>query len=190
MITFNKIDLPSQKLAFVLSNIFTKVECQDLIDIANSAGFERAKVVKGDGTVDEINTDIRNHFRTSFFNTDISQFIESRINKWFPSDFKGKSFVGISDFVRYMRYSEGEYFAPHTDTSYIMPNNHQSIFSIIIYLTTDCVGGTTRFLYKGGYTDVTPRIGQVLIFEHDILHEGTTVLSGTKYVMRLDAMYG
>ena len=37
---------------------------------------------------------------------------------------------------------------------------------------------------------VTPKIGRVLVFQHDILHEGSVLVRGTKYTMRTDVMYG
>ena len=36
---------------------------------------------------------------------------------------------------------------------------------------------------------VVPRAGRVLVFQHNILHEGSTLISGTKYAMRTDVMY-
>ena len=34
-----------------------------------------------------------------------------------------------------------------------------------------------------------PETGKALIFQHDILHEGNRLLSGTKYAFRMDVMY-
>ena len=36
---------------------------------------------------------------------------------------------------------------------------------------------------------VIPKIGRVLVFQHDILHEGSLLVQGTKYSMRTDIMY-
>ena len=36
---------------------------------------------------------------------------------------------------------------------------------------------------------IKPKQGQVLIFEHQQLHEGAPVLTGQKYVLRTDVMY-
>ena len=36
---------------------------------------------------------------------------------------------------------------------------------------------------------IQPKAGQILIFEHQQLHEGAPVLAGQKYVMRTDVMY-
>lgn len=36
---------------------------------------------------------------------------------------------------------------------------------------------------------MTPKTGSVLIFDHDLLHEGSKVTSGIKYSVRSDIMY-
>ena len=37
--------------------------------------------------------------------------------------------------------------------------------------------------------DVVPRAGSVLLFEHRLYHEGSLLVSGTKYAIRTDVMY-
>ena len=56
-------------------------------------------------------------------------------------------------------------------------------------------GGKTTFMsgFNGPSerdVGVTPKIGRVLVFQHDILHEGSLLVAGTKYTMRTDVMYG
>jgi len=36
---------------------------------------------------------------------------------------------------------------------------------------------------------VVPRVGSALIFNHDTLHEGEAVATGTKYMLRTEIMY-
>jgi hypothetical protein len=42
---------------------------------------------------------------------------------------------------------------------------------------------------EGGRKMVRPEPGMVLIFQHNILHEGERLGSGKKYIMRSDVMY-
>ncbi|KAG0252429.1 hypothetical protein BGZ95_006643, partial [Linnemannia exigua] len=64
-------------------------------------------------------------------------------------------------------------------------------------------GGETTFLserYGGGKKKMEEReeervavscqAGQTLIFQHDLVHEGSRVLQGVKYVVRGDILYG
>lgn len=53
-------------------------------------------------------------------------------------------------------------------------------------------GGVTSFLSQDRErrVDIDPRAGSVLIFQQrGLLHEGTVVEKGVKYVMRMDMVY-
>ncbi|HEY1067119.1 MAG TPA: hypothetical protein VGE52_13445, partial [Pirellulales bacterium] len=52
----------------------------------------------------------------------------------------------------------------------------------------DFTGGHTIF-HNPGPLDVAPRAGSVLVFHHPYIHEGATVETGVKYVLRSDVMY-
>ena len=75
----------------------------------------------------------------------------------------------------------------------------KSRLTFLMYLNDDFEGGeTTFFLPKkdgglGGWK-VQPKIGSVLVFpqgnEASLLHEGTKVTNGTKWVVRTDVLYG
>jgi len=39
------------------------------------------------------------------------------------------------------------------------------------------------------HIDVIPQTGAVLLFEHELLHEGCAVEAGTKYTVRVDVIY-
>jgi hypothetical protein len=56
----------------------------------------------------------------------------------------------------------------------------------MVYLNGGFSGGETNF----GEVRVTPETGLGLLFDHYLLHEGTAVISGRKYVLRSDVMYG
>lgn len=61
-----------------------------------------------------------------------------------------------------------------------------------LYLNEGMEGGTTRFLNardESDYSDVVPKPGRVLIFQHNILHEGALLVKGRKYAMRTDVMF-
>ena len=94
------------------------------------------------------------------------------------------------------------YTAPHQDIQYTRgpefgpKAGEASYVTVQLYLNDRFKGGTTRFLCgsvkkpsKSRYYDVKPKVGSVLIFDHDILHEGSEVKNGTKYSVRTDIMY-
>ena len=63
---------------------------------------------------------------------------------------------------------------------------------MVIYLNDDYEGGKTNFLSPGNdhiLSSVSPQQGTALVFNHDTLHEGMEVISGTKYIMRTEIMF-
>ncbi len=57
----------------------------------------------------------------------------------------------------------------------------------MVYLNDDFTGGTTNFLHLE--KRIEPRAGMALFFQHRLLHEGSEVTDGVKYVLRSDVMY-
>ena len=57
----------------------------------------------------------------------------------------------------------------------------------MLYLDEGFAGGATTFL--DWERVVVPRTGAALVFQHFLLHEGSVVEAGVKYVLRTDAMY-
>lgn len=111
--------------------------------------------------------------------------------------------VGLNERMRFLRYKPGHFFAPHQDLRYVRgPEYGQrvgetSYVTVQLYLNDKFKGGITRFLSGGGggcgdggrHYDVRPRRGSVLIFDHDLVHEGSVVTDGIKYSVRTDIMF-
>jgi len=72
----------------------------------------------------------------------------------------------------------------HRDFPYSR-ESRESKLSLIIYLNDNFEGGQTDFREF----EVFPETGRAIAFHHDLLHEGKSVLSGTKYAVRTDVMY-
>jgi prolyl 4-hydroxylase len=87
------------------------------------------------------------------------------------------------------RYEPGQFFAPHFDGIFKRSYIEQSQLTIMVYLNDSFTGGNTNFLDDtskphGITCALKPEIGMVLIFEHDMFHEGETLVTGKKYIMR------
>ena len=93
--------------------------------------------------------------------------------------------------------------------------NKKSLITVLLYLNSgegvDFFGGKTKFTsystdkfiagskYKGSmkmdesslqnYADVSPSVGRVVLFEHDMFHSGEPLLWGTKYILRTDILF-
>ena len=110
------------------------------------------------------------------------------------------------------RYKPGGQFRPHFDGPWIPEEDWASVYTVVVYLNDDFEGGLTNFYEEQadgfridlphsnhlGHTEmrggvratVHPRTGSVLVFNHDVLHEGTPVgKSGYKYLLRAEVMF-
>ena len=77
--------------------------------------------------------------------------------------------------------------------AYETPDRKQlTRITVQLYLNGGFKGGETTFISpddKQLRVPYVPKTGSVLIFEHSILHEGSTLREGRKYAMRSDILY-
>lgn len=196
------------KFAVVIHNVFSHEECEALIARAETNGFGQALVNIGHGRQVEM-TDVRNSDRSIIddpvFAEEMWQRIRGAINddprlmsrKGFPDSFHA---LGLNERMRFLRYDKGNYFASHQDGSFrrgeeagLDRRGEVSKVTCQMYLNEGFEGGATRFMEWHDDTglgfDVVPRTGSVLLFQHNLLHEGSVLVSGRKYAIRTDVMY-
>ena len=128
-----------------------------------------------------------------------------------PAGPRGAPAVGINAHWRLFAYSEGAVYRPHIDGSwpgagvgpdgsyvYDLRDGRRSRHTFLIYLNEGFDGGATTFFMPsaGGGMDawgVAPQVGAALCFPQanvcSLLHEGSPVTRGVKYVIRTDVMY-
>lgn len=75
----------------------------------------------------------------------------------------------------------------HTDKDFVTPTGLRAEWSVLAYLTDDYEGGETIF----DSIHVCPHLtaGSVLVFPHNLLHEGRKVIKGTKIVLKTDLLF-
>ena len=115
---------------------------------------------------------------------------------------------GLNRRVRVLRYDAdaNDRFEPHFDAT-TRNDDQTSLLTVLVYLCDgggiDFEGGETLYLDShvsslnkalkadggAGCTRITPRLGDVVIFEHDLFHSGAPLTNGTKFVMRTDVMF-
>lgn len=103
----------------------------------------------------------------------------------------------INERLRFLRYDPGDQFKAHSDGTYTRPDfSARTFITLQIYLNEGMGGGETTFLSvladsskSENRMPVVPKIGAVLVFEHNILHEGSLVTEGKKYTVRTDVLY-
>ena len=96
--------------------------------------------------------------------------------------------VGANERFRCYRYKRGMRFAMHSDGAFYRSEREQSWYTLMVYLNEEFEGGNTTFFVEPEVS-IRPRTGMALLFQHPIVHEGSEVTSGVKYVVRTDLMY-
>lgn len=179
------------KLAFVLYNVFSKEECEDYIRKTEEMGYEEALVNVGYGR-QEMMKDVRNNTRCIWDSEEEATRIWDRIKQHIPETWANRKVMGLNERLRFLKYEPGEYFAPHMDGCYMRENGERSYITVQLYLNEGFEGGSTTFMNYGEKqrVEVVPKTGLVLVFQHDIMHEGSKLVKGRKYTVRTDVMYG
>ncbi|CAF1307558.1 unnamed protein product [Adineta ricciae] len=188
----HKVDIFPEKniVCFVLYNTFSAGECQFLINSIENIGFN--KLLYGDN--------YRTNTRTQITQRSLADEFLLRVKEYLPQQWPGKSntsdweLLNLNERIRICKYEPGQYFAPHYDGTYKRSYMEQSQLTIMAYLNEEFTGGHTNFLDAMSKPHaithaLEPKTGMVLIFQHELFHEGEAVITGKKYIMRSDVMY-
>jgi hypothetical protein len=172
---------------FVIHDFLPPEECERLIALSEKTGYEDAPITSGSGFV--MRKDVRNNDRVMLDAPLLAADLWERARLFLPAVWFGWEVVGFNERIRFYRYGPGQKFASHTDGYYERDNGERSQLTFMAYLNGDCEGGATTFYRSRGRLDVQPERGKALVFAHKVLHEGTAVVGGRKYVLRTDVMY-
>lgn len=116
-----------------------------------------------------------------------------RIKHLLPGDVQdGWQPMGLNERMRFLRYTPGDYFKPHTDGEFVRSDGQErSFLTLMLYLDEPEEGGETNFFdsQTGAYTSILPSPGLGLIFDHTLEHEGATLVKGVKHALRTDVMF-
>lgn len=137
-------------------------------------------------------------------------------NSYFNKDIGGREWTiaGCVDRLRFYKYKKDEEYPEHMDGSYSRTITYEhsdgtqqafkqhSFLTLLIYLNDNFEGGETRFYpdkqhcrflrdieNKQPVHVIEPKQGMATVNIHNILHEGSKVRSGIKYVIRTDILY-
>jgi prolyl 4-hydroxylase len=180
---------------FILHDILTDYECDAIIDIAEGTGFKIAGFYTDDkGEAAYVDADKRRSMRCILDSAEFAERLWKRIEhgilKQLPGGLVAKR---INERLRILKYTEGDYFIMHRDGNYTTPDMSEiSQYTILIYLNDDYQGGFTTYYdaqTKPGVA-VMPRKGMVVLQHQKCLHRVPPLISGTKYAIRTEVMYG
>jgi prolyl 4-hydroxylase len=178
---------------FFLSKFLTLKECKTLIALTNSVGYVETNQKETRWSAHRKNG--RLQVQSDSVAESLFQRLQSETEHFPP---KGKSTpIGLSSNFRFYKYEPGDRFGMHIDDS-IELGHGTTHFTLLFYLNSDFDGGSTKF-YEGSnpktakcVVDVIPEEGGALVHSHFptcLLHEGSQVTSGIKYLMRTDVVF-
>ena len=125
-------------------------------------------------------------------NFDMADCLWKRLTPYIPTYFNDFKKIAFNERLRFLRYNKKEFFGPHFDGTYQRPNGEFSQITLLLYLNNNFKGANTNFLDMQDDNNYhAPKItpGMVIMFQHDIFHEGAMLEEGTKYIVRTDVMY-
>lgn len=174
-----------------LTGVLTAQACQAIIDRGLNEGFDEAPINMGDGTQVMLKH-IRNNTRVLFHDQELAAELTPGILSEIPKQIHDVDFVRLGSFFRLYKYVPGQYFKRHRDGSF-EDTDSTSAITVLFYLN-DTDGGETILMPFGNtqpdtFVSISPKQGDVLMFEHWFWHEGREVNSGEKYVLRSDIFY-
>lgn len=174
-----KLNILSDKIR-TIEGFLNEEECRDYIDLSESLGYEVA-------TLDnhQVIFDIRNNDRVFYENQVLADQLFERAKAFLVPEIGKSVLVGLNERFRFYKYQKGHKFEKHQDGNFIRNRQEASYFTFMIYLNEGCTGGETNFLEH----KISPKQGMALVFYHKLIHEGSEVLEGVKYVLRTDVMY-
>lgn len=177
-----KIELHPQ--IFLIEDFLSDSECDHYIKMTQDKVFEEAKINMGGRQM--MSKGIRNNDRLMIFDNNLAKNLFNKAVDFLPQIHEDYKVLDFNEMFRIYKYSSGQRFKMHRDGSYIRNENEKSFYTFLIYLNDDFEGGETEF--ENLFT-VAPKKGSALVFYHPLRHEGKTLISGLKYVLRTDVMY-
>ncbi|KAJ7220677.1 hypothetical protein GGX14DRAFT_431684 [Mycena pura] len=208
-----RFDVAGVPGAFIINDVFERSECQALINAAEAVGMLPDEPAAGSAA--QFASVLAHNF-IWLADAEFIATLYSRTINHLPQTVNGGAVRGINRRFRLYRYHPGALYRPHIDgawpasgldesttpPSYVYDSDPAlySRLTFLIYLNDDFDGGCTTFFLpaaEAGVVDarpVRPRTGTVCVFPHgaakgSLLHEGSGVTQGAKYIIRTEVLY-
>jgi hypothetical protein len=197
----------------LIKDVLSPEECKSIIAATESVGYLPDAPIRDDGA----EASILAHNVCWVVDQAFHDILWERVRPHLPSQIVGKKARGINRRFRVYRYVPGAEYRCHIDGAWppsgidpvtrkyqydsSPPEARQSsLFTFLIYLNDEFEGGETTFFVpsvREGVMNaypVKPIMGGVAVFPHGeakgaLLHEGTGVRKGAKYIIRTDVEY-
>jgi hypothetical protein len=197
----------------LMKDVLSHEECKTIVASMEAVGFLPDAPVRDDGA----ETSILAHNVYWIVDQAFHDLLWQRVLPFIPAEIEGRKARGINRRFRVYRYVPGAEYRVHFDGAWPPSGVHpttgkyqwdasppdakqSSFFTFLVYLNDDFEGGETTFftpsLVEGVMNahPVRPMMGSIALFPHGeskgaLLHEGTGVIKGAKYIIRTDVEY-
>lgn len=190
--------LPNSNLiCFVIPSLFTKLECEKLLSAKIKNSFQKAN--------SNYPTYYRNNERFVLDSDDLATYLFQKVKPYLPKTIEINSAIQsengvwqlkeLNNRLRFCKYSANQYFHRHLDGIHYVSETVQSKLTFMVYLNsaTEFEGGRTLFFKTKETNEIwasyTPQQGDLIVFDHNVWHEGEILLEGEKFVLRSDILY-
>jgi WD40 repeat protein len=182
---------------FVIPSLFSKSECEKLLNDEIKNSFQKA--------ISNYPTYYRNNDRFVIDDDGLANQLFQKVKPYLPETIEINSTIQaengvwhlkeLNNRLRFCKYSAHQYFHRHLDGVHYRNETTQSKLTFMIYLNSasEFDGGRTLF-FKTKETDeiwasYIPRQGDLIVFDHNVWHEGEVLTQGEKFVLRSDILY-
>jgi hypothetical protein len=172
----------------LLHNVFTEVECDNIISLSELCGFETLSHIYDENYRNNLRVMVDDKGLTDTWYNRMENSLHSMSEFWNTNEF-----ICMNSRLRICKYNRNGIFAAHYDTP-VFQDGLRSIYTVMAYLNDvpDGQGGATRFFSEIEPSSlpiyVKPKKGSVVIFNHNIAHDGEQLRGDEKYIMRSDIM--
>lgn len=193
------------------TDVLSSDECKAIIAAGESVGFLPDAPIREGG-----DTSVLAHNFYWVVDAAFHDRLWARMAPFVPAEVAGRRARGLNRRFRVYRYVPGAEYRCHIDGawppsgirpdgSYVYDDSprdkkQSSLFTFLLYLNDEFEGGETTFYMPGpregvlNAYPVRPVMGGVAVFPHGeaqgaLLHEGTSVRRGAKYIIRTDIEY-
>ncbi|KAK8111733.1 uncharacterized protein PG998_008190 [Apiospora kogelbergensis] len=197
----------------LMKDMLSPEECRSIIASTESVGFLPDAPIRDDGS----ETSVLAHNVYWMVDQAFHDKLWSRVKPFLPSQMDGRKARSINRRFRVYRYVPGAEYRCHFDGAWPPSGinattgkymwdaspadaKQSSQFTFLVYLNDEFEGGETTFFTPSPVEGVMnahpvrPTQGAIALFPHGeskgaLLHEGTGVRSGAKYIIRTDVEY-